>query len=148
VKERVDAWTCAESRRPVCRVAGLAGGVLREDGALSVLTVARGYCREHIDHVLRSWVEELERMRRVEWVSDPPVALRPRDVRAFLAEADSRFGVWNVEDTGAGGQACPHCRAELELDAGPHLAGMSQRPGSRAWVCTGCGAAGLAFGIN
>jgi hypothetical protein len=132
----------------VSRVAGLAGGVLRADGALSVLTVARGYCREHIGQVLRSWVHELEGMGTVEWFSDPPIALRPRDVRAFLADADSRFGIWNVEATASGGQACPHCKSELELDAGPHLSGAAQRPGSRAWVCTGCGAAGLAFGLS
>jgi hypothetical protein len=73
--------------------------------------------------------------------------LRPADVTEFLTRADSVFIETVPQGEAVGGDgSCPHCGGVVSLGTGPHVADAQQRPGTRAWECTSCGAAGLKYG--
>lgn len=146
MRQQVEVWTCCVCAQRVSRIVGLAGGVLQDDGRLTLRTVVRGYCRNHRATVLAAWKAELAGLGSVQWVADPPAELRPRDVSGFLAEADSEFGFRSeIERSGTGQFECPHCGSSIKFGAGPHQDDSLVRPGSESWVCVGCGAAGLAY---
>ena len=108
---------------------------------------AIGYCFDHRDLVLEQWRAGLEEAGEVKWISEGGEIrdLRPAGVPEFLAQADSVFQQMLPQGDALSSGACPHCGSEVSWGTGPHVDDAKQRPGTKAWECTGCGAAGLAY---
>lgn len=104
--------------------------------------------------MLPRFVDGLAEQGTVEWVSDPPLLLRPADVDGFLATVDAMLmdsmgpelpAATHLAEVDLDNppQDCPHCGGRLSWGTGPHVADAALRPSVRAWECPSCRAAGL-----
>lgn len=146
-------FNCDICRKPTSRLLGVGAGVVTHDTlAPSLRTAVLGYCGAHRDDVLPRFVDALALAGNVQWVSDPPVELRPAQVDAFLATVDRTMGAGpgahgapppGEVDLHSPPENCPHCSGRLSWDTGPHVADAALRTAARAWECPSCNAAGL-----
>jgi hypothetical protein len=139
---------CITCGRPTTRLYGVGAAVDLADGSgIRAKGEVIGYCFDHRDLVLGQWRAALEEAGEVKWISegDEIRDLRPAGVSEFLAQADSVFQQLLPQGEALNPGACPHCGSEVSWGSGPHVDDAKQRPGTMAWDCTGCGAAGLAY---
>lgn len=152
------AYTCELCPRPTTRLFGfmLVVRPTGQNAAPSIRTAVHGYCLQHRDQVATGFPSAMRELGEVEMISDPPAELRSDDVADFTTFVDferARF----MQELGVPVQPfdgtlddpphqCPHCGATLAWDDGPHVLEAAQRDNARAWVCSGCGAAGILTG--
>lgn len=140
--------------RPTSRLFGLAAFVAIKTGTTRFPISVRGYCLEHRDQVVPTFVAECSAEGEILWQPDAPADLRPADAERFVRSAD-QMAVEIGEELGldAGvvrrtlqevenGIQCPHCGAEVAVGVGPHVPEAAER-NALAWECARCGAAGL-----
>ncbi len=145
-KRIVKAYNCAACGKPTSRLHGLAAEIGLPDELSTTKVEVRGYCAAHREDVLASWDQDMAVFGTLIWsASQSPMALRPQDVEAFEATALTEFAAsWDVGDVDAkGNSTCPHCAEPVSLGTGPHVDDAARHPGTVAWQCPGCGAAGL-----
>jgi hypothetical protein len=142
----IKAYSCAACGRPTSRLHGLAAEIRLPDDLSTTKVEVRGYCAAHREDVLASWDQDMAAFGTLIWsASQSPMALRPQDVEAFEAKALTDLAAsWDVGGVDAMGRSiCPHCGEPVSLGTGPHVDDVAKHPGTAAWQCHGCGAAGL-----
>lgn len=121
-----------------------------------VRSAVHGYCAAHKDFVPQRFRDELDREGTIEWMPDP-AELRPTEAQGFLAHVDQLSQQVSTALGGAPVPAsvtaqlaagelptdCPHCQGRLSWGSGPHVQDAAKRPGSTAWECLDCQAAGM-----
>jgi hypothetical protein len=140
-------WRCDVCGKTVSRLLGWAAAVEIGGTETQIRPIVRGFCVAHREAVPESYRRDLERMGTVVWWADDIVELRPRDVDDFLLEADRALGTFRMPGAppvDPSSTDCPQCGASVEWGTGPHVEDAAMRRGALAWVCTECGAAGLA----
>lgn len=139
-------WTCDVCGKAVNRIFGMAGVAELPDGRSRIFNVARGYCFEHREDVPEAFRLELAAVGGRYLVLEPIAELRPREVDAFLRESAVALGSpQDGRQDATGAFVCPHCDDPVRWGEGPHAADARELDGTVAWVCQGCGAAGLAY---
>lgn len=152
------ASTCEVCGRPTSRLLGVGAGITtHETSAASLRTGVLGYCAAHRGDVLPLFLARIAEQGTVEWVSEPPMTLRPGEIDDFLATLDATLtdglnpagsspgaspGA-ELVDPHAPPQHCPHCGGPLSWGTGPHVPDAALRPGDRTWECHSCHAAGM-----
>lgn len=140
--------SCLTCGRPTTRLYGVGAAVELADGSgIRAKGEAIGYCLDHRDVVLEQWRTGLEEAGEIKWISegDEIRDLRPAGVPEFLAQADSVFLQMLPQGEALSPGGCPHCGGEVSWGTGPHVDDAKQRAGTKAWECTSCGAAGVAY---
>jgi endogenous inhibitor of DNA gyrase (YacG/DUF329 family) len=141
-------WHCAVCGKRVSRLLGMAAAVELCAELTRVQPAIRGFCAQHRDAVVEAYRRELEAEGTIVWWGEELAELRPRDVDAFLFDADQLLGSFRMPGAPTGhptSRDCPQCGGPVRWGMGPHTEDAAARRNAIAWECTSCGAAGLAY---